>query len=69
LFLPFILPFAATTLLGRRMPGSFPTGLIERLMIGLDLAVLVTLGLWSRRATRPLPCSEPSQRRVALSAS
>lgn len=52
LFLPFILPFAGTVLLGSRALPSLPTGLIERLMAVLDLAVLVTFALWSWHATR-----------------
>lgn len=48
-FLPFIVPFAANVLLGRHLP-TVATGLVERLMAVLELALLIVLARWIRPA-------------------
>ena len=53
-FLPFIVPFAQTVLLGRHLLPELPTGLLERLMAALDLGILVLLGLWAHHAAPDL---------------
>jgi hypothetical protein len=50
-FLPFIIPFAIHTFFGGQLLPMLPTGLIERLMAGLQLGLLIVLGTWARRAT------------------
>lgn len=54
-FLPFLIPFAVDVLFGRHLP-TVATGLVERLMAGLELVLLVHLARWGRHsATVPVP--------------
>ncbi|WP_245805022.1 DUF998 domain-containing protein [Amycolatopsis australiensis] len=48
-FLPFIVPFIANVLLGGHLP-TVATGLVERMMAALELALLVVLARWVRPA-------------------
>ncbi|MFJ9782725.1 DUF998 domain-containing protein [Amycolatopsis sp. NPDC101161] len=49
-FLPFIVPFTADVVLGGHLP-TVATGLVERAMAALELALLVVLARWVRPAT------------------
>jgi len=49
-FLPFIVPFTITVLLRVRHVPTLATGLIERAMAVLELALLTVLAVWSHRA-------------------
>ncbi|SEP53097.1 DUF998 domain-containing protein [Amycolatopsis saalfeldensis] len=48
-YLPFIVPFALNVVLGSHVP-TVATGLIERLMVALELVLLVVLAGWARHA-------------------
>ncbi|SFW83560.1 DUF998 domain-containing protein [Amycolatopsis australiensis] len=50
-YLPFIVPFAANVVFGDHLP-TVATGLVERLMMVLEIALLAVLGHWAHRATR-----------------
>ncbi|MFD9893748.1 DUF998 domain-containing protein [Amycolatopsis sp. NPDC059027] len=50
-YLPFIVPFAVNVVLGGHLP-TVATGLVERLMAVLELALLVVLVRWARHASR-----------------
>jgi hypothetical protein len=50
-FLPFIVPFAVNVLLGWHGILAVPTGLVERLMVALDLGLLAVFGIWARHAS------------------
>jgi hypothetical membrane protein len=50
-FLPFVISFFIIRM--SHSPGlSLPTGLVERLMGGLDVLILVVLAIWAHRASR-----------------
>lgn len=49
-FLPFIIPFTVNVLLGSSRIPTPATGLIERVMAGLELVLLALLGVWARQA-------------------
>jgi hypothetical protein len=51
-FLPFVISFFVIRLDHVTGPSSLPTGLVERLMGGVDVAILVVLALWGHRASR-----------------
>ena len=48
-YLPFIVPFAVNVILGGNLP-TVATGLVERLMMVLEIALLGVLGYWAHRA-------------------
>lgn len=48
-YLPFIVPFAVNVLLGGHLP-TVATGLVERMMMVLEFALLALLGVWAHRA-------------------
>lgn len=48
-YLPFIVPFAVNVVLGGHLP-TVATGLVERLMMLLEIALLAVLGVWAHRA-------------------
>ncbi|MEA5367064.1 DUF998 domain-containing protein [Amycolatopsis sp., V23-08] len=48
-YLPFIVPFAVNVVLGGHLP-TVATGLVERLMMVLEIALLAVLGVWAHRA-------------------
>lgn len=48
-YLPFIVPFAVNVVLGGHLP-TVATGLVERLMMLLEIALLGVLGYWAHRA-------------------
>ncbi|MEU4254021.1 DUF998 domain-containing protein [Amycolatopsis sp. NPDC026612] len=48
-YLPFIVPFAVNVILGGHLP-TVATGLVERLMMLLEIALLAVLGHWAHRA-------------------
>ncbi|WP_285478052.1 DUF998 domain-containing protein [Amycolatopsis sp. NBRC 101858] len=50
-YLPFIVPFAVNVVLGGHLP-TVATGLVERLMMVLEIALLAVLGHWAHRAMR-----------------
>jgi hypothetical protein len=50
-YLPFIVPFAVNVLFGGHLP-SVGTGLVERLMLALEIGLLVILGFWASSARR-----------------
>ncbi|WP_342781630.1 DUF998 domain-containing protein, partial [Amycolatopsis rhizosphaerae] len=52
-FLPFIVPFAVHVLFSRGFPTP-ATGLVERIMAGLELALLALLGGWAHHASRSM---------------
>lgn len=47
-YLPFIVPFAAHVVFGLNLP-TVATGLVERLMMAVEMALLAVLALWARR--------------------
>lgn len=49
-FLPFVISFFWIRLSHVTGPSSVPTGLVERLMGGVDVAIIVVLALWAHRA-------------------
>ena len=49
-FLPFVISFFVIRMTHGVGASSVPTGLVERLMGGLDILLLVVLALWSHRA-------------------
>jgi Protein of unknown function (DUF998) len=49
-FLPFIVPFTVNVVLGAPRIPTPATGLIERVMAGLELALLALLGVWAQQA-------------------
>lgn len=51
-FLPFVISFFVIRLTHASGPSAVPTGLVERLMGGLDILLLVVLALWAHRAAR-----------------
>jgi hypothetical protein len=55
-YLPFIVPFAVNVVLGGHLP-TVATGLVERLMMVLELALLAVLGRWAHHAGQPAPGS------------
>jgi hypothetical protein len=67
-FVPFILPFAASVLMGSARFPKLPTGLFERLMALLDLCLLIVLGLWLRHVTsgKRLAADEAAEDKVLL---
>ncbi|MGW4525328.1 DUF998 domain-containing protein [Amycolatopsis sp. NPDC004378] len=58
-YLPFIVPFAVNVVLGGHLP-TIATGLVERLMMVLEIALLVVLGRWAHRAMRPARLQLPA---------
>jgi Protein of unknown function (DUF998) len=50
-FLPFVISFFWIRLEHVTGPSSVPTGLVERLMGGVDVAIIVVLALWAHRAS------------------
>ncbi|WP_244210827.1 DUF998 domain-containing protein [Amycolatopsis kentuckyensis] len=64
-YLPFIVPFAVNVVFGGHLP-TVATGLVERLMMLLEIALLGVLGHWAHRAMpagvrfRPRPQSAPA---------
>jgi Protein of unknown function (DUF998) len=55
-FLPFVISFFVIRMTHSSGPSAVPTGLVERLMGVVDVALLVLLILWSHRASRtPAP--------------
>jgi hypothetical protein len=51
-FLPFVISFFVIRFSHVTGPSEVPTGLVERLMGGVDVAILVVLALWGHRASR-----------------
>jgi hypothetical protein len=49
-FLPFIVSFFVIRLTHATGPSELPTGLVERLMGLVDVAIIVVLAIWSHRA-------------------
>jgi hypothetical protein len=49
--LPFVVSFFVIRFTHASGPSSVPTGLVERLMAGVDVLILVVLGLWGHRAS------------------
>jgi hypothetical membrane protein len=49
-FLPFVISYFVIRMTHDSGPSAVPTGLVERLMGGLDVLILVVLGLWAHRA-------------------
>jgi hypothetical protein len=45
-YLPFIIPFAVNVVLGGHLP-TVGTGLVERIMLVLEIALLFVLGIWA----------------------
>jgi hypothetical protein len=50
-FLPFVISFFVIRMSHSPGLNAVPTGLVERLMGGLDLVILVVLALWAHRAS------------------
>ncbi|HKN54288.1 MAG TPA: DUF998 domain-containing protein [Amycolatopsis sp.] len=50
-YLPFIIPFAVNVVFGGHLP-TVGTGLVERLMLALEIGLLVLLGVWASSARR-----------------
>jgi Protein of unknown function (DUF998) len=50
-FLPFVISFFIIRMTHSAGLHAIPTGLIERLMCGVDVAILVVLALWAHRAS------------------
>jgi hypothetical protein len=48
-YLPFIIPFAVNVVFGGHLP-TVGTGLVERLMLALEIGLLVVLGVWASSA-------------------
>ncbi|WP_285485685.1 DUF998 domain-containing protein [Amycolatopsis taiwanensis] len=59
-FLPFIVPFALNMALGEGKIPTPATGLVERLMAGLELALLALLAVWAHRAATERPTEVPA---------
>lgn len=59
-FLPFIVPFALNMALGATKIPTPATGLVERLMAGLELALLAVLAVWARRAATDVAVDVPA---------
>jgi hypothetical protein len=51
-FLPFVISFFVIRMTHSSGVSVVPTGLVERLMGGLDIGLLVVLGVWSQHAAR-----------------
>jgi hypothetical protein len=51
-FLPFLISFFVIRMSHSSGLNAVPTGLVERLMGGLDVVILVVLALWAHRASR-----------------
>lgn len=49
-FLPFVVSFFVIRLTHATGPSALPTGLVERLMGLVDVAIIVVLAIWSHRA-------------------
>lgn len=49
-FLPFVISFFVIRLTHDTGPSAVPTGLVERLMGGLDVLIIIVLALWAHRA-------------------
>lgn len=49
-FLPFVVSFFVIRMAHVTGPSRLPTGLVERLMGGVDIAIIVVLALWAHRA-------------------
>ncbi|HEX5403811.1 MAG TPA: DUF998 domain-containing protein [Pseudonocardiaceae bacterium] len=61
-FLPFLISFFVIRMSHSPGINAVPTGLVERLMGGVDVVILVVLALWAHRAarTRQLVAQEPA---------
>ncbi|MEC3980948.1 DUF998 domain-containing protein [Amycolatopsis sp. H20-H5] len=59
-FLPFIVPFAVHVLVGVQRLPALPTGLLERVMVALQLLLLAVLATWASRATPGAPTPVPA---------
>lgn len=57
-FLPFVISFFIIRMSHSLGLNAVPTGLVERLMGGLDVVIIVVLALWAHRASR-LPRVHP----------
>jgi hypothetical protein len=61
-YLPFIVPFFVNVVLGGHLP-TVATGLVERLMLVLEIGLLVVLGIWTKAAEVPEVSGNESPKR------